>query len=96
MVVVGARGLLGLGFGGGGWLEGATGAALCWLIRSQRRTKLSSAPDARTPRRLGDHSTQFRAAEWPLSSRRAWPGCRTSNTRTTLESWEKVASRWES
>jgi hypothetical protein len=74
----------------------ATGAALCWLIKSQRRTMLSSPPEARMPRRLGDHSTQFKAAEWPFSSNRAWPGCRTSRTRTTLESWEKVARRWAS
>lgn len=72
------------------------GAALCWLIRSHRRTMLSSPPDARMPRRLGDHSTQLRAAEWPFSSSRAWPGCRTSRTRTTLESWENVAKRWAS
>lgn len=84
--------------GAPGVLEGgeATGAALCWLMRSQRRTMLSSPPDARKPRRLGDHSTQFKAAEWPFSSNRAWPGCRTSRTRTTLESCENVARRWAS
>lgn len=81
----------------GGFVGGEEiGAALCWLIRSQRRTMLSSPPDARMPRRLGDHSTQFRAAEWPFNSSRAWPGWRTSRTRTTLESWENVAKRWAS
>lgn len=75
---------------------GGTGAALCWLMRSHRSTKQSSAPEARTPRRLGDHSTQLMEEPWPFSSRRACPGCRTSRTRTMLESCEKVARRWES
>lgn len=62
MVVAGARVLelvAGIGFG---FVVG-TGAALCWLIRSQSRTRLSSAPDASTPRRFGDHSTQLRGDE---------------------------------
>lgn len=81
----------------GGFVGGEEiGAALCWLMRSQRSTMLSSPPDARMPRRLGDHSTQLSAAEWPFNSSRAWPGWRTSRTRTTLESWENVAKRWAS
>ena len=66
------------------------------LIRSHTSTRLSSAPDARHARRVGLHSTQLTAALWPLSSRRAWPGCRTSRTRITEESCEKVASKWAS
>ena len=69
---------------------------LLWLIRSQIRTKESSPPDARVPRREGDHSMQLIAAAWPLSSSKAWPGCRTSRILMLLESWEKVARRWAS
>lgn len=63
------------------------------MRRSHTRTRQSSAPDARVPRREGDHSMQLMEAEWPLSSRRACPGCRTSSTRTILESEENVASK---
>lgn len=56
-------------------------------------TRESSPPDARVPRRVGDHSMQFIDDECPLSSSRAWPGCRTSRIRMMLESWENVPRR---
>jgi hypothetical protein len=61
-------------------------AAFPWFKRSQTSTIESSAPEARVPLLDGDHSTQFRGAACPLSSNSAWPGCRTSKIRITLES----------
>lgn len=63
------------------------------LRRSQMRTWQSSAPDANVPRLSGDHSIELTEPPWPRSSRRAWPGCRTSRIRMMLESWAKVARR---
>lgn len=64
-----------------------------WFNRSQTRTSESSAPEAKVPRRDGDHSIQLTFAAWPRSSSRAWPGCLTSRIRIIFESWEKVARR---
>lgn len=53
----------------------------------------SSPPEANVPLRNGDHSTELTAPPWPRSSRRAWPGCRTSSIRIMLLSCANVASK---
>jgi hypothetical protein len=62
-------------------------------IKSHSKTQQSSAPDASTPLWVLLQSMQFTDAPWPLSSRSAWPGCRTSRTRIKGESWLNVARR---